>query len=134
MLTAKKVMKRERFKKKTVVLSALEVLVFAPYGNSEIIVETAPVPVETCELSEISGSRIGVSPLDVAIDRREGGRIGNSHMSTRRTCSDVLENSHTHIHRKPCWWKMAIGCQTTGADWSYVTYRILSAILFFSGM
>ena len=50
MLTAKKVMKRERFKKKTVVLSALEVLVFAPYGNSANRVETAPVPVETCEI------------------------------------------------------------------------------------
>jgi hypothetical protein len=50
MLTAKKRMKRKKFKRKTVVLSALEVLVFAPYGNSAIIVETAPVPVETCEI------------------------------------------------------------------------------------
>jgi hypothetical protein len=47
MLTEKKTMKRRRFKRKTVVLSALEVLVFAPYGNSAIIVEIAPVPVET---------------------------------------------------------------------------------------
>lgn len=50
MLTAKKRMKRRKFKRKTVVLSALEVLVFAPYGNSANRVETAPVPVETCEL------------------------------------------------------------------------------------
>jgi hypothetical protein len=49
-LTAKKRMKRKKFKKKTVVLSALEVLVFDPYGNSANKVETAPVPVETCEL------------------------------------------------------------------------------------
>jgi hypothetical protein len=47
MLTAKKIMKRRRFRKKTVVLSALEVLVFVPYGNNASIVETAPVPVET---------------------------------------------------------------------------------------
>lgn len=45
MLTEKKRMKRRRFKRKTVVLSALEVLVFALYGNSANIVETAPVPV-----------------------------------------------------------------------------------------
>jgi hypothetical protein len=44
MLTTRKIMKRKRFKRKTVVLSALEVLVFAPYGNSANIVETAPVP------------------------------------------------------------------------------------------
>jgi hypothetical protein len=50
MHTAKKRVKRERFKKKTVELSALEVLVFAPYGNSANRVETAPVPVETCEI------------------------------------------------------------------------------------
>jgi len=47
MLTTKKIMKRKKFKRKTVVLSALEVLVFAPYGNSAIKLETAPVPVET---------------------------------------------------------------------------------------
>jgi hypothetical protein len=50
MLTAKKRTKRKKFKKKTVVLSALEVGVFAPYGNSANRVETAPVPVETCEI------------------------------------------------------------------------------------
>jgi hypothetical protein len=50
MHTAKKRVKRERFKRKTVELSALEVLVFAPYGNSANRVETAPVPVETCEI------------------------------------------------------------------------------------
>ena len=47
MLTAKKRMKRRKLKRKTVVLSALEVLVFAPYGNSAHRVETAPVPVKT---------------------------------------------------------------------------------------
>jgi hypothetical protein len=58
-LTAKKIMKRKKFKRKAVVLSALEVLVFAPYGNSANRVETAPVPVEWrhVKLSEIS-SRI----------------------------------------------------------------------------
>jgi hypothetical protein len=50
MLAAKKRIKRRKFKRKTVVLSALEVLVFAPYGNSANRVETAPVPVETCEI------------------------------------------------------------------------------------
>jgi hypothetical protein len=50
MLTAKKIMKRKKFKRKIVVLSALEVLVFVPYGNSAIRVETAPVPVKTCEI------------------------------------------------------------------------------------
>jgi hypothetical protein len=44
-LREEKIMKRKRFKRKTVVLSALEVLVFAPYGNSANRVETAPVPV-----------------------------------------------------------------------------------------
>jgi hypothetical protein len=46
MLTAQKRMKRKKFKEKTVVQSALEVLVFDPYGNSANRVETAPVPVE----------------------------------------------------------------------------------------
>ncbi len=45
MLTAEKRAKRKKFKRKTVALSALEVLVFAPYGNSANRVETAPVPV-----------------------------------------------------------------------------------------
>jgi hypothetical protein len=45
MLTAKKRMKRKRFKMNTAVLSALEVLEFWPYGNSANRVETAPVPV-----------------------------------------------------------------------------------------
>jgi len=47
MLTAEKRMKRKKFRRRTVVLSALEVLVFAPYGNSAKSVETAPVPVGT---------------------------------------------------------------------------------------
>jgi hypothetical protein len=46
MLTAEKTMNKRRFKRKTVVLSALEVLVFVPYGNSANRVETAPVPVK----------------------------------------------------------------------------------------
>jgi len=50
MLTAQKRMKRKKFKEETVVLSALEVLVFALYGNSANRVETAPVPEETCEI------------------------------------------------------------------------------------
>jgi hypothetical protein len=50
MLTAQNRMKRNKFKRKTVKLSALEVLVFAPYGNSANRVETAPVPVETCKI------------------------------------------------------------------------------------
>jgi hypothetical protein len=45
MLTAKKMMKSKKFRRKTAVLSALEVLVFVPYGNSANRVETAPVPV-----------------------------------------------------------------------------------------
>jgi hypothetical protein len=45
MLTDKKRMKRTRFKKKTAVLSALEVLGCITYGNNANIVETAPVPV-----------------------------------------------------------------------------------------
>jgi hypothetical protein len=45
MLTEKKRMKRTRFKRKTAVLSALQVLGCFPYGNSANIVETAPVPV-----------------------------------------------------------------------------------------
>jgi hypothetical protein len=53
MLKARKRMKRKRFKRKTVVLSALEVLVFDPYGNSANIIETAPVPVETCKIVRI---------------------------------------------------------------------------------
>ena len=38
-------MKRKRFKKKTAVLTALQVLGCNPYGNDANIVETAPVPV-----------------------------------------------------------------------------------------
>jgi len=45
MLTAEKRMKSKKFKRKTAVLSALEVPVFVPYGNSANRVETAPVPV-----------------------------------------------------------------------------------------
>jgi hypothetical protein len=45
MLTAKNRMKKMKLKKNTVVLSALEVLEFPPYGNSANRVETAPVPV-----------------------------------------------------------------------------------------
>jgi hypothetical protein len=47
MLTAQKRMKSKKFKRKTVVLSALDVQVFALYGNSANRVETAPVPEET---------------------------------------------------------------------------------------
>ena len=50
MLTETKITKREKFKRRTVELSALEVLVFAPYGNSANRLETAPVPVEMCEI------------------------------------------------------------------------------------
>jgi hypothetical protein len=45
MLTEQKRMKRKRFKKKTAVLTALQVLGCNPYGNDANIVETAPVPV-----------------------------------------------------------------------------------------
>jgi hypothetical protein len=44
-LTERKRMKRKRFKKKTAVLSALQVLGCNPYGNTANKVETAPVPV-----------------------------------------------------------------------------------------
>jgi hypothetical protein len=60
MLTAKKVTKRKKFKRKTVVLSALEMLVFAVYGNNAIKVETAPVPVERNHQKYPAKSRTGV--------------------------------------------------------------------------
>jgi hypothetical protein len=50
MLMAQKRMRRKKLKRKTVKLSALKVLVFAPYGNSANKVETAPVPVERCKI------------------------------------------------------------------------------------
>jgi hypothetical protein len=46
-LTERKRMKRKRFKKKTAVLSALQVLGCNPYGNTANKVETAPVPIFT---------------------------------------------------------------------------------------
>ena len=45
MLKKEKTMKKKRFKKKTAVLSALQVLGCNPYGNNANNVETAPVPV-----------------------------------------------------------------------------------------
>ena len=81
MLTAKKRMKRKKFKTKTVVLSALEVGVSAPYGNSAHRVETAPVPVETCEMVRNIRIENVYHHWDVTIGRRQGGRIGDDHMS-----------------------------------------------------
>ena len=78
MLTAKKRMKRKRFKRKTVVLSALRMLVFARYGNSANRVETAPVPVETWEIvRNIQPNREQMyHSCDAGIDRMQGDRIG----------------------------------------------------------
>jgi hypothetical protein len=70
MLTAEKRMKRRKFKRKTVVLSALEVLVFAPYGNSAHRVETAPVPVKSSEIfSRIENRCIPVGMWQLAEGR-----------------------------------------------------------------
>jgi hypothetical protein len=108
MLTAKKRMKRKRFKRKTAVLNALEVLGFSPYGNSAKIVETAPVPV-----GDVRGCQ----------KHPAGSRTGDV-----RKCTG---NRPTHIHGKPCWWKMATSGLTTGAGRSEATHRILSAMSFF---
>ena len=76
MLTVRKRMKRMKFKRKTAVLSALEVLVFAPYGNSANRVETAPVPVETCDIIREQVYH----HWDAANDRGQGGCVGNGRL------------------------------------------------------